>query len=206
MTQLLLDHIAVSGRSLEDARAHCEEALGVALLPGGKHPFFGTHNCLLGLADGFYLEAIAIDPEAPVPDRPRWFDLDRFDGVARVTNWICATPDLEAVLRDLPEGAGEPVALNRGALRWRMAVPSSGILPYDNMHPAVIEWQSDTHPSALLAASGCTLRRLVVSHPQASTLREFLAPKLADARVVFEVGPVGLMAEIDTAQGLRVLR
>ena len=69
-----LDHIAVAGACLEAAAAHVEEALGVALQSGGEHQRFGTHNRLLGLADGLYLEAIAIDPCAPDPDRPRWFD------------------------------------------------------------------------------------------------------------------------------------
>ena len=31
------------------------------MVPGGKHAFMGTHNCLLGLGPGFYLEVIAID-------------------------------------------------------------------------------------------------------------------------------------------------
>jgi len=41
--------------------------LGVPFQPGGRHDVFGTHNALLGLADGLYIEAIAIaiDPDAP---------------------------------------------------------------------------------------------------------------------------------------------
>jgi hypothetical protein len=36
----------------------------------------GTHNRLLKLGAGRFLEVIAIDPEAPAPGRRRWFDLD----------------------------------------------------------------------------------------------------------------------------------
>jgi hypothetical protein len=39
----------------------------------------GTHNRLLKLGEGFYLELIAIDPQAPPPGRPRWFGLDRLE-------------------------------------------------------------------------------------------------------------------------------
>lgn len=202
---MILDHIAVCGTTLPEAVAAVEEALGVRMQPGGEHAVFHTHNALLGLADGLYLEAIAINPDAPVPERPRWFDLDRFAGPARLTNWICATPDMAEALAALPEGAGAPVALRRGDLRWQMAVPADGILPFDNMYPAVIQWQSPVHPASLLAPSGCTLRRLVVSHPEAAALEAALLPVFADARVVFEAGPAGLMAEIETPNGLRRL-
>ena len=56
-----------------------------------------THNRLLGLGD-LYLEVIAADPSAPRPAWPRWFDLDRFTGAPRLTNWICACDDLEAAV------------------------------------------------------------------------------------------------------------
>jgi catechol 2,3-dioxygenase-like lactoylglutathione lyase family enzyme len=201
-----LDHIAVSGASLEAATDWCEEALGMALLPGGQHDVFATHNALLGLDGGLYLEAIAIDPFAPEPDRPRWFDLDNFRGEPRLTNWICATEDLDALLAALPFDAGAPVALTRGSLRWKMAVPASGKLPFDNLHPALIEWQSPVHPSAILGASGCALRRLLVAHPEARTLQKALAAHFDDVRVVFETGQPALVAEMDTPHGLRILR
>lgn len=201
-----LDHIAVAGATLEAATETVEAALGVTMQPGGKHEVFSTHNTLLGLADGLYIEAIAVDPNAPPPNWPRWFDLDRMSGPARLTNWICQTDDIEQTLAQLSEGAGKPVALQRGELRWQMAVPADGQLPYDNLHPALIEWQTPVHPSAMLTPSGCALRRLVVSHPQAGALQKSLAPLLADARISFETGVPGLMAEIDTPHGVRVLR
>lgn len=199
-----LDHFALAATTLDEARAAVEGTLGVAMQTGGQHPMFGTHNCLLGLADGLYLEAIAIDPDAPTPNRPRWFDLDAFTGPARLTNWICRTDDMAATIGALSVDVGAPVGLTRGDLRWDMAVPADGRLPYDNLFPALIQWHGVLHPGAMLTPSGCALRRLVVAHPQADDLRGFVA--LNDPRVVFEVGPTGLMAEIDTPHGLRVLR
>ena len=200
-----LDHIAVAGATLDAAAAHVEEALGVAMQPGGVHATFGTHNRLLGLADGLYLEAIAVDPAAPDPGRARWFDLDRFTGAPRLTNWICRCEDLRAMLAGMPDGAGSIVDLERGKLRWRMAVPADGVLPFDNLFPALIQWRGALHPATMLAASGCSLRRLVVAHPEAGALRDVLAPVLQAPRVEFETGPAGLRAEIDTPHGLRVL-
>ncbi|RKF14921.1 VOC family protein [Roseovarius spongiae] len=200
-----LDHLAVACETLEEGQAAVEEALGVTLQQGGKHAHFGTHNMLLGLEDGLYLEVIAIDPEAPAPAWPRWFDLDRFSGKPRLTNWICRTDDLAALRADLPE-AGAPVPLERGDLRWTMAVPADGVLPYDNLFPPLIEWGAGVaHPAGALRPSGCRLARLVVSHPEAEALADRLYPHLHDARVAFESGAPGLRAEIETPSGARVL-
>lgn len=199
-----LDHLAVTAESLEAGRAHVEAALGLHLQPGGQHPHFGTHNLLLGLEDGLYLEVIAIDPGAPAPAYPRWFDLDRFSGEPRLRTWICAVDDLDAALLRHP-GAGQAVDLARGDLRWRMAVPGSGVLPMDNLFPALIEWQGAAHPAARLAPSGARLSRLVVSHPEAAALKAMVGPELQDARVAFETGQTGLRAEFETPHGLRVI-
>lgn len=202
-----LDHLAVAGQSLEEAVDHVQSALGVALQPGGQHARFGTHNRLLGLEDGLYLEAIAIDPDAPNPDRPRWFDLDSFAGPPRITNWICASDDLTGALRGLPEGAGEPVDLARGDLRWKMAVPASGKLPYAGAFPALIEWTQGGHPATRLPVSGCRLRMLVIAHPDAEALSDMLLPRLSDPRIRFENGPLqAFRAEFDTPSGRRVLQ
>lgn len=198
-----LDHLAVAGETLEEACQHVEEALGVPLQPGGQHAVFGTHNRLLGLAEGLYLEAIAIDPSAQPQRQPRWFDLDRFAGAPRISNWICRCTDLPGQLSALPKGAGEPVSLTRGDLAWVMAVPADGILPYDNQFPALIEWHS-AHPAPRLQQQGCALRRLVIAHPEAEALQQ--AVPLKDTRVHYTQGVVGFEAEFDTPHGRRILR
>jgi hypothetical protein len=201
---LELDHLAVVTRDLNEGRAVVEAELGVVLQPGGQHARFGTHNLLLGLADGLYLEVIAIDPEAPDPGVARWFDLDQRQGVARLGNWICRSNDLSAMLSRFPE-AGAPVALSRGDLNWRMAVPRDGRLPFDNCFPALMQWECAAHPAVGLTPSGCRLLRLIVAHPEAAELSAQLQPVLTNERIVFEVGSPGLKAEIMTPSGLRVL-
>lgn len=197
------DHFAIAGETLEAAVAYVEDALGVALLPGGKHTHFGTHNHLLGLADGLYLEAISIDPDAPKPGYPRWFDLDRFAGAPCISNWICRSEDLVGELGALPEGAGVPVALTRGDLAWRMAVPVDGILPCDGCFPALIQWDVAKIPGDILPASGCKLTRFEIAHPEASWLRETIS--LGDPRVQFVEGPREMRATFETPHGTRVL-
>lgn len=202
---LLLDHLAVAGETLAAAQAHVEQALGVSLQPGGEHAVFHTHNALLGLDDGLYLEAIAINPDAPQPTRRRWFDLDRFQGPARLTNWICQSDDIEVDLAALPGGMGDPVALQRGDLRWRMAVPQDGRLPFDNCAPALIQWDTALHPARMLAPSGVRLRRLTVQHPEAEAMNAMLSDHFSDDRLRYETGPATLAAEFDTPHGRRTL-
>jgi len=202
---ITLDHIAVAGETLAAATAHVEGALAVPLQKGGEHAIFHTHNTLLGLEDGLYLEAIAINPDAPVATRARWFDLDRFAGPPRLTNWICRCDDLEATLAQLPQGYGAPVDLQRGDLRWRMAVPLDGVLPFDNCAPALIQWIGDSHPAPRLEQQGCTLTGLEVHHPDAKALAGDLAPFFNDARISFTVGAPKLVAQIATAAGISVL-
>ncbi|MBW4707565.1 VOC family protein [Roseobacter sp. YSTF-M11] len=200
------DHIAIAGETLDEARTYVEKCLGVSLQPGGRHDVFFTHNALLGLEEGLYLEAIAIDPHAETPTRPRWFDLDRFSGAPRLTNWICRTDDIEAALMTLPDGMGAPVSLQRGDLRWRMAVPATGILPFSNCAPALIQWDTSVHPATRLARSGVRLRRLTVQHPHAADLTAMLAPHLHDDRIRYETGPAAVTADFSTPHGSRVLR
>ncbi|WP_424978486.1 VOC family protein [Leisingera sp. S232] len=202
---MILDHLAVAGETLEEAVAHTEEALGIALGSGGNHPRYGTHNRLIGLEDGLYLETIAIDPDAQPQEQPRWFDLDRFEGPARLNNWILRSEDLEAEKAQLPLHAQRYVAMQRGDLRWLMTVPSDGLLSYDNIFPAVLQWQVEP-PAARLPQSGCRLSRLILSHPQAAALQEALDRIISDPRIAVEQGDLAMMAEFVTPHGARVLR
>jgi hypothetical protein len=200
-----LDHLALSAMTLGEGVAHAEAALGVALAPGGQHPHMATHNRLLGLGD-MYLEVIAADPSAPAPAWPRWFDLDRFSGPPRLTSWIAACDDLEAELALGPDGLGLPVALSRGDLRWKMAVPPDGRLPFDDAFPALIQWQGSVHPVQRLPDAGVRLLRLEIAHPNAAALRRALAGRLDDARVVIVDGAAkALQASFSTPAGTRRL-
>lgn len=202
---LRLDHLAVSATALAEGVAVVEDWLGVRLGPGGEHALMGTHNRLLGLGD-LYLEVIAINPDAPAPPHPRWFDLDRFAGPPRLTNWIAACDDLDAAIAAAPTGAGTPLSLARGDLRWRMAVPATGRLPFDDAFPALIQWQGAGHPAARLVDSGLRLTQLEVGHPDAVALNAALRAMLADPRVQIVPAPQkSLRARFEGPSGPRVI-
>ena len=186
---------------MEEGAAHAEAALGRPLGPGGRHARMGTHNRLLGLGD-CYLEAIAVDPDGPDPDRPRWYALDGRRGAPALDHWALRVDDLDAAVAALPS-LGEPIAFERDGLRWRMAVPPDGRLPFASCAPAVIEWE--TAPPSL-PESGFHLIRLTLRHPAADDLRAVLARLTEDPRIVIEAGGPGIEAAIDGPDGTRTLR
>lgn len=199
------DHLVFAAATLEEGAHHVEAVLGVPLQAGGRHAQMGTHNRLLDLGPGLYLEVIAIDPEVTPPEHPRWFDLDNLSGPPRLSNWVVRTDDLDEALMVSPPGTGRPVDFARGALTWRMSVPPDGRLPFDGAFPALIEWRG-AMAADRLADSGCRLRRLILCHPRATDLRAALARVLDDPRLAVVEGPAAaLRAEIDTPAGLRVL-
>lgn len=203
---LAFDHIAVSAETLAEGVAAIEAALGVALAGGGQHPHMATHNRLLGLGD-LYLEVIAADPDAARPVWPRWFDLDNFSGLPRLTNWVARCKSISAALAVSPAGTGIPVALQRGDYRWQMAVPADGKLPFDGCFPALIQWQGDLHPSRALPESGVRLTRLELAHPEADALQTALKRVgFADPRVVIvQAAAKAMRATFSTPHGARVL-
>jgi len=201
---LVVDHLAVAAASLDEGVAAVEAALGVTLAGGGSHAHMGTHNRLLGLGD-LYLEVIAVDPRAVAPAWPRWFDLDRFAGVPRLTNWVARCDDIGAEVAMGPAGVGVPVRLARGDYRWQMAVPTNGILPFDGCFPALIQWAGDLHPARALPDAGARLIRLTLRHPRGDALRDSLAPRMCDDRIAVETGPLALHAAFRTARGERAL-
>jgi hypothetical protein len=60
------DHLTVAASSLEAGVAHVERCLGVVVPPGGAHPLMATHNHLMRLGEGAFLEIIA-----PIPAQDR---------------------------------------------------------------------------------------------------------------------------------------
>lgn len=157
-----LDHLVVAARSLDEGAAWIEAKLGVPVAGGGKHALMGTHNRLLKLDAGRYLEVIAVDADAPPPGRPRWFDLDSPAMHARLAkgpaliHWVERTDDLDLALKSYPEKV-EALSLSRGEYRWRMGVPRDGRLPGNGAMPTLIQWEGGLHPWNALPESGVSL-------------------------------------------------
>ena len=176
-----LDHLVVAAATLADGIEYVAEIAGVTPQPGGKHVAMGTHNALVRLSEGTFLEIIAIDPEGTKPSRPRWFDLDNIALQAELTerprliHWVARTTGIEraAAACPIPLGAVHPMA--RGAYRWRITIPDDGTLPAKGVVPTLIEWDVPQHPAESLPKSNVSIASLAASHPEPALIRAALA-------------------------------
>ena len=171
------DHLVLAARDLDAGTAWLEERLGVTLSAGGKHARMGTHNRLLGLGENFYLELIAIDPQVPPPNRPRWFALDRLQAPdrPRLIHWVARSRDIRRDAARSSEALGEILPMERGDYRWRISVPADGHLPGDGLVPTLIQWDVAFHPADRLPDGGCRLMKLEGFHAQPERIRAALA-------------------------------
>lgn len=171
----------------------------------------GTHNLLLRLGNSVFLEVISPNPEAPPPARPRWFALDTLclHSPPALATWVARTGDLHGTAPACSEALGDIEPMSRGALNWRMTIPGDGALPLDGIAPALIEWETQTHPAAKLQDYGLSLVKLELFHPEPERISRLLQ-SIGFAGEVSVLPPGGgrtacLLAHIATPQGLRVL-
>jgi len=209
-----LDHLVLVAPDLAEGLAHVRESLGLEMSPGGAHPEMGTHNRLLRLGDGAFLEVIAVDPDAPPPSRPRWFGLDDPGGVRaawaegrRLRAWVARTDSLPALLSRHGGLLGDAVAVSRGDRRWRFGLRPDGMPPEGGALPCPIDWGPRGGPAPSMPDAGARLLRLTVDHPRPAEIEARLAEfGLTSAPTVREGGTIGLEAVIETPSGPRILR
>jgi hypothetical protein len=202
-----LDHLVITAGTRAAGMAYVADVLGVAPREGGEHSRMGTHNALLRLGEAEYLEVLAANPDAPVPARPRWFDLDRHGANAEpsLVTWVVRTSDIHAAASRSPIPLGQIEAMTRGSLSWLITIPADGSSPLGGAAPVLIQWSTTDHPAASLPDMGCQLEELVIHHAEADRLDEFLKDiglegPVALARPDPDRGP-GLTARIRTPTG-----
>jgi hypothetical protein len=211
--ELRLDHLVIAAGTLAEGVDWVETRLGVAMGSGGEHRQMGTHNRLLSLGPGRFLEVIAIDPAAAPPGRARWFALDepsmrrRLEAGPALIHWVARTDDLEAALAATGAEGCEVLTLSRGAFRWKMGVPADGSLAQSGVMPSIIQWFTQ-HPSELLPDSGCRLEVLALRHPAATAMLHALryAGLAADDPIQSHHEGAGLEARVRTPRGVVELR
>ncbi len=203
-----LDHLAIVAPTLEEGVAYVEQTLGVPMAAGGKHPEMGTHNRLLRLGDDIYLEAIAVDPEAPKPKRPRWFGLDDSEAIRKAWNegrrlraWVARTDD---IARDLAAHAflGEAIRASRGNRAWTLSIPADGALPWAGLAPSLIAWGAGGSPAPSMPDVGARLAAFSVETPEPeSAKRLFATLGVEGGPEIRAAGSLRLRAEVRTPKG-----
>jgi hypothetical protein len=200
----MIDHLVYAAPDLDAACDDLQERLGVRPSPGGKHTGRGTHNALLDLGDGAYLEVIGPDPDQPPPAGPRPFGIDRL-AIARLVTWAAKAPDIEARLARAKDAGFDPGPLQAMSrmrpdgvkLAWRLTVRDEP--GGDGLVPFLIDWDETPHPSAT-AAKGCRLITFRAEHPRPSDIIPLLAA--VGERLEVREGPhPRLIAEIVCPRG-----
>lgn len=209
-----LDHLVVAAATLDEGVRWCETTLGMTPAPGGRHAAMGTHNRLLNLSSAAfprcYLEIIAIDAEAPPPERLRWYGLDDAALQAslrergpRLIHTVARTTILETHrLGLLNQGIrmGEPMALHRdtpqGRYSWHILVRSDGRLELGGIVPTLMQWDS-AHPADSLPDQGAALKALRLDGLPAG-VRDVLR---LQGVAVDPAAPPCIAATIDTPRG-----
>ena len=210
-----LDHLVVGAETLEQGVTYVKEQLGVAIPKGGEHPSMGTHNHLMQLGGNVFLEVIAVNPDAPAPDRPRWYGLDdpfvraRLRTQPRLLGWVVNTTDLTGLQAKTSFSFGEATRVSRGDLTWDFGIPDDGRLLAGGMLPYLIQWHTDTHPAERMRNVGCTLEKLELHHPQpewlSAILNEIGAAELVEVRGLNGNAAPFLEAHIETPAGTKML-
>jgi glyoxalase-like protein len=129
-----IDHIVIVVNDLEQAAKDYEQ-LGFTVVPGGKHPV-GSHNVLISLADGSYIEIIAYYREAL--DHRWWDPLQKGE---RLVDFCMQTDDLQGdtlKLRAAGVAINDPVPWSRTRpdgyeLKWLLSLAQGshrGVAPF----------------------------------------------------------------------------
>jgi len=142
---LRIDHLLYAVSDLEAGGARLQE-LGLASIPGGEHPAWGTANRIVQLGPD-YLELIGVvDADAAAGSDFGRLVLGAGDGLI---GWAVATDDIDAVAErlGLEVGFGSRTRPDGLELAWRLAgvpeaVRSGGTLPF------FIQWDgsAELHP------------------------------------------------------------
>lgn len=201
-----LDHLVYGVLDLEEGIEDLHRRLGVRAAAGGSHPGIGTHNALLSLGQGSYLEVIAPDPNQPTPPNPRPFSLDELRQ-SRLVAWAIGTADIDdaiAQARRRGYDPGDPIEMARTTpdgthLRWRLTLNSLAGGPV----PFLISWGDTTHP-ATSAPNGLLLDGFEIEHPDPEPLTGTLQA-LGCTATVRMADAVALVARVIGRRGVVVL-
>lgn len=206
---MTLDHIVLAGPTLEPIEALVRERSGVDPARGGRHLGHGTHNALVGLGAGHYLELLAVDPAqgggpfaATIahlrgPALHTWCALaGSAASVAERARALGLTPRRERMQRRRPD---------RSMLVWELVFLDGH--PYGPLVPFFIDWHKSKHPAAT-APRGLELASLVLTHPDADGLGSLLTDLggVPDPVRVEPGAEPGITAELRHANGVWTLQ
>jgi len=223
-----LDHFIYLVSSLEEGIAWFESRCGVSPRYGSSHQGLGTHNALLSLGNGMYIELLAIDPEQVGPDdaRPVFLGADtptdqlprfvayciRIEPAGHLAEWCCT------VSQECGVDLGQPQPMSRTeidgtevswTLAWQTHKGGAANLPLGGLTPFAIDWgnaiEIGVHPSVSApGANNVSLLGIYATTPDVAEAKVVLASMLgadhALEHTLYE-GESRLRLQINTPKG-----
>jgi hypothetical protein len=167
-----VDHILLGIDDLDRGMEQFEKLTGVRPVYGGKHPR-GTHNALVSLGDGTYLEILALQPNVAPPKE--YADLKKLRALTPI-GWAVSSKD-SAQLRSRLTSAGLAVSEPNPGSRTTPAGKELSWQTFGLEHafeeaPFFIVWSPQSaHPSTTSRA-GCRLQQWRVAGPHLKRLEQ----------------------------------
>jgi hypothetical protein len=167
-----VDHVMLGIDDLERGIAQFENLTGVRPVFGGKHPG-GTHNALVSLGEGTYLEILAVQPGVAPPEE--YAGLEQLHTLMPI-GWAVSSKD-SAQLRNRLTAAGLAITEPSPGSR---ATPAGATLSWQTFGlgegfaeaPFFIVWSPrSAHPSTTSPA-GCKLQNWRVAGPHSKNLQQ----------------------------------
>jgi hypothetical protein len=176
-----IDHFLLGINNLEKGILEFEKLTGIKPVYGGVHPNIGTHNALVSLKDGSYLEIIA--PEDPSKKLSGPFSGFENMNDLKLFGWAIGTTQLKEVKNYLELNKIENTGIvpgtrktkNGEALKWETIFISQENAM--SVNPFFIQWEkSSVHPS-LTATLGCELSESIIcnNNDKIGNMIKFLA-------------------------------
>lgn len=204
-----IDHLIYGVPELAAGIAALEGMLGVRAAMGGKHVGLGTHNALLSLGEGAYLEIIAPDPEQPLPSQPLPWGLAGLHQ-PRLLTWAVKAKDIDAQAAQVKATGvdlGPVLRMSRerpDGLRLEWALTYREGMLGDGLAPFLIAWEPGPHPSET-SPGGCRLVSLRGEHPEPERIAGMLAAVGVEMAVA-RGERAALVATVEGPRGMVELR
>lgn len=210
---LKLDHLTITAPTLIEGIAHLRACLDLDIPFGQRHAYMGTHNHLLQLGNGVYLEVIAVDPEAISPGRPRWFGLDDSKAVLadwadgrRFRGWVARTDSIDAVMSGRDNIFGRKVPLPQDDPKFDFSLPDDGSLPLGGAAPSLIDRRGKSRAMNTIADLGAKLVSWSLEHPAPAMISKLYRDIGVDEGPdIIEGDILRYRARIETSDGIREL-